>query len=85
MTWIVIVARAAQKQLARFPARDQSKIAGAIQAMAEDPFSGDIIKLEGANNRWRRRLGNYRVFFAADTAARTVAVSAIVRRTSTTY
>jgi len=53
--------------------------------MAENPFSGDILKLEGANNRWRRRLGSYRVFFAADTAARTVAVSAIVRRTSTTY
>jgi len=53
--------------------------------MAENPFSGDIIKLEGANNHWRRRLGSYRVFFAADTAARTVAVSAIVRRTSTTY
>jgi mRNA-degrading endonuclease RelE of RelBE toxin-antitoxin system len=53
--------------------------------MAEDPFSGDILKLEGGNNRWRRRLGSYRIFFAADTAARTVAVSAIVRRTSTTY
>jgi len=85
MTWTVILARAAQKQLARFPARDQSKIAAAIRAMAEDPFYGDIIKLEGANNRWRRRLGSYRVFFATDTAARTVAVSAIVRRTSTTY
>jgi mRNA interferase RelE/StbE len=85
MTWTVIVARAAQKQLARFPARDQNKIAASIRAMAEDPFSGDIVKLEGANNRWRRRLGSYRVFFAADTAARTVAISAIVRRTSTTY
>jgi mRNA-degrading endonuclease RelE of RelBE toxin-antitoxin system len=31
--------------------------------MAEDPFYGDIIKLEGANNRWRRRLGSYRVLF----------------------
>ena len=85
MTWTVVVARAAQKQLARLPARDQDKIATAIRAMAEDPFSGDIIKLEGGNNRWRRRLGSYRVFFAADAAARTVAVSAVVRRTSTTY
>ena len=51
MTWTVIVARAARKQLARFPVRDQDKIAAAIRAMAEDPFSGDIIKLEGGNNR----------------------------------
>jgi len=54
--------RSAQKQLARFPARDRNRIAAAIQAMAEEPFAGDIIKLEGGNNRWRRRLGSYRVF-----------------------
>jgi mRNA-degrading endonuclease RelE of RelBE toxin-antitoxin system len=34
--------------------------------LAEDPFSGDIIKLEGAENRWRRRVGSYRVFFIID-------------------
>ena len=85
MTWTVLVARAAQKQLARLPAKDQAKIAAALQSLAESPFSGDVIKLEGADNRWRRRVGNYRVFFAADSVVRTVAVSAIARRTSTTY
>jgi hypothetical protein len=40
--------------------------------MAADPFSGDVIKLEGGANRWRRRVGNYRIFFAVDTV---VAVS----------
>jgi mRNA-degrading endonuclease RelE of RelBE toxin-antitoxin system len=53
--------------------------------MADDPFSGDIIKLEGENNRWRRRVGGYRIFFTIDTSLSTVAVNAIVRRTSTTY
>jgi mRNA-degrading endonuclease RelE of RelBE toxin-antitoxin system len=53
--------------------------------MAGDPFSGDFIKLEGRNNRWRRRVGSYRVFFRVDIADRTVDVLAIVRRTSTTY
>lgn len=53
--------------------------------MAADPFSGDIIKLEGETDRWRRRVGNYRIFFAVDEAKTTVAVNAISRRTSTTY
>jgi mRNA interferase RelE/StbE len=85
MTWTLLVARAARKQFARFPAKDQKKIAAALQALAEDPFSGDIIKLEGAENRWRRRVGSYRVFFIIDPATMTVAVSSIARRTSTTY
>jgi len=53
--------------------------------MADDPFSGDVLKLEGEGNRWRRRVGSYRIFFAVDTAARTVDVSGIVRRTLSTY
>ena len=85
MTWTVVVARAAQKQLARFPAKDRDKIAAAMGAMAVDPFSGDVLKLEGANNRWRRRVGSYRIFYAVNGTARTVAISAITRRTSTTY
>ena len=85
MTWTVIVAKAAQKQLARFPANDRNKIAATIRTMAENPFGGDIIKLEGENNRWRRRAGSYRIFFTIDSPSRTLAVSAVVRRTSTTY
>jgi mRNA interferase RelE/StbE len=85
MNWTVLVAKAARKQLAKFPVRDQDRIAAAIRALADDPFGGDIIKLEGENSRWRRRVGSYRIFFTVDTTSRTVAVSAVVRRTSTTY
>lgn len=85
MIWIIVVAKAAQKQLQRIPAKDSDKIAAAIQGMADDPFQGDIIKLEGEENRYRRRVGSYRIFFRADRASRTVGISAIVRRTSTTY
>ena len=85
MNWAVVVAKPAQKQAARFPVKDQQRIAAAVRAMADDPFSGDIIKLEGAGDRWRRRVGNYRIFFAINQAAREVSVSAIARRTSTTY
>ena len=85
MNWTILVAKATQNQLARFPAKDQDRIAAAIKALADDPFSGDVIKLEGGNSRWRKRVGSYRIFFTVDSRSRTVAVTAIVRRTSTTY
>jgi len=53
--------------------------------MADDPFAGDVLKLEGAGDRWRRRMGSYRIFYSLNAEARTVRVSAILRRTSTTY
>jgi len=85
MRWTVLIARPAQKQRARFPVKDQARISVAIAQMAEDPFAGDVLKLEGEAGRWRRRVGNYRIFFSVDAVARTVSVSAILRRTSTTY
>ena len=85
MDWNIVVAKAAQKQVARLPAKDQEKIAAALVAMAGDPFSGDILKLEGEEGRWRRRVGSHRIFFKVDAGRKTVSVSAIVRRTSTTY
>ncbi len=85
MNWTVIVAEAAQNQLARFPAKDQSKIAAALLAMTLNPFSGDIVNLEGEQDRWRRRAGNYRISFSVDKTARMVAISASLPRTSTTY
>jgi mRNA-degrading endonuclease RelE of RelBE toxin-antitoxin system len=53
--------------------------------MAADPFAGDVLKLEGEDDLWRRRVGSYRIFFDVDTAAKKVAVTAIIRRTSKTY
>ena len=85
MAWTVSIAEPAQKQAARFPAKDQDRVAAAIRSMAVDPFSADVLKLEGQGNRWRRRVGSYRIFFAVDTTAKAVAVSAILRRTSSTY
>jgi len=79
MRWTVLVARPAQKQHARFPAKDQGRIAAAVAQMADDPFAGDVLKLEGASDRWRRRAGSYRIFYSVDTEARTVRVSAILR------
>ncbi|MEK7618188.1 MAG: type II toxin-antitoxin system RelE/ParE family toxin [Patescibacteria group bacterium] len=85
MDWKIAVAKPAQKQVAKFSAKDQDRIGAAVLAMGDDPFSGDIVKLEGEGDRWRRRVGNYRIFFRIDSTTRTVDVTTIVRRTSSTY
>ena len=83
--WTVLVAKPAQKQHARFPAKDQARISAAVAQMAVNPFAGDVLKLEGMGDCWRRRVGSYRIFFSVDAAARTVWISAFLRRTSATY
>jgi len=85
MAWTVTVAKPAQKQTVKFPIKDQARIGAAVRSMADDPFAGDVLKLEGEGNLWRRRVGSYRIFFVVDAATRTVAISAISRRTSKTY
>jgi mRNA-degrading endonuclease RelE of RelBE toxin-antitoxin system len=52
--------------------------------MEEDPFQGDIRKLQGLPG-FRRRIGDWRMFFEIIPERRHVVVAAIERRTSTTY
>ena len=81
--WRVHVAGSARKAVDTFPRKDRERILAALDGLALDPFAGDIRKL-GANE-YRRRVGNYRVRYTVHTELRFVQVTAIVRRTSTTY
>jgi mRNA-degrading endonuclease RelE of RelBE toxin-antitoxin system len=40
MAWTILVARAAQKQLIRFPANDQKKIAAALRSLSRRSLLG---------------------------------------------
>jgi mRNA-degrading endonuclease RelE of RelBE toxin-antitoxin system len=52
--------------------------------MRQDPFRGDVRKLQGLPGL-RRRVGNWRIFFEIVAEHRQVVVTAVERRTSTTY
>jgi len=52
--------------------------------MQQNPFQGDIRKLRGLPG-FRRRVGDWRIFFEVITDRRHIVVVAIERRTSTTY
>lgn len=80
--WRVNVGANAQKAVDGFPRKDQDRILAALDALAADPFSGDIRKL--GVDEYRRRVGNYRIRYTIFTQLRFIEVTAILRRTSTT-
>jgi len=56
-----------------------------INEMARDPFAGDIEKMSGQENVWRRRVGAYRIFYEVFTDQKLIHITDIRRRTSSTY
>lgn len=83
--WTVRLARRAEKAFDRLPDKNQRLILQALDAMADDPFGGDIIHLRNERSEWRRRVGNYRIFFDVYPSSSIVEVVEIERRTSKTY
>ena len=53
--------------------------------MGSDPLTGDIRRLKNERAAFRRRVGDWRIFFDVDPERRVVDVSSIERRTTTTY
>jgi mRNA-degrading endonuclease RelE of RelBE toxin-antitoxin system len=84
-TWTVILAGPARKALKRIPAPDRDRIHAALAEMGADPFRGDVKYLGGRKDTLRRRVGNWRIFFRLVQEQKHLLVSAIERRTSTTY
>jgi len=84
MEWTVLLAGPARKSLSRIPAADRKRILAALDEMQQDPFGGDVRKLQALPG-FRRRVGNWRIFFEIVPDRREVVVAAIARRTSTTY
>jgi len=84
MEWTVVLAAPAQKSLKRVPQPDRTRMLAALTEMQRDPFQGDIRKLQGLSG-FRRRVGNWRVFFDVVPERKHIVVTAIGRRTSTTY
>ena len=84
MEWTVVLAGPARKSLKRIPVSDKTRILATLSEMQQNPFQGDIRKLQGLPG-FRRRVGDWRILFEVVPERRHIVVSAIERRTSTTY
>ena len=85
MNWQVKIAKDAEKNIKRFPLKDRLRIQNILEELLFNPYGGDIEKMEGSDNSWRRRTGSYRVFYDLDKKNKIIEVTNIERRTSGTY
>src|SRR5579864_4288322 len=77
MTWTLTLAKRAQKEFEKAPAKSQSLLRAALVQMQQNPFSGDIVRLKSERATWRRRVGSYRIFLTF-TQARSTSTSWIL-------
>ncbi len=62
MNWRIKIAKRASKEMRRIPKKDAKRLLFVLEKLIENPYQGDIEKIEGEDNVWRRRVGNYRSF-----------------------
>lgn len=85
MNWDVRIPNRISKRIKKFPSGDRERVVAALLDFKDDPWRGDIVKLEGEENLWRRRVGNYRIFYTILRGVHVVEVNKVERRTSNTY
>ena len=83
--WVLEVDPAVHKKLARIPRNYAKRITVVIGLLPVNPYFGDIEKLKGEDNAWRRRVGPYRVFYRVIISVKKILVFKVERRTSSTY
>jgi mRNA-degrading endonuclease RelE of RelBE toxin-antitoxin system len=87
MNWAIDLSPSAVKALKKLPRDRQAQIERAIDEMELDPLAGDVKPLKGPEwkDRYRKRVGSYRIIFSLDRKATTLAISAILIRSEKTY
>jgi len=86
MIWELKISKITRKQIKKFPKTDGERIFFAIADLRQgDIFNGDVKKLKGEGYMWRRRVGNYRIFFEISKEEKMISIIAVKRRTSKTY
>lgn len=85
MNWVLIVDSSVRKILKRIPRPDAERIIKIFEELTVNPYAGDIRKMEGEDDTWRRRIGTYRMKYEVRTSERTIRVFEVSRRTSKTY
>ena len=73
-------ARSSRKELERLNQPHRVRVFRRIEALATNPRPAGCRKLEGAEDLWRIRIGDYRVIYSVDDARRLVDISAVRHR-----
>lgn len=83
--WVLQVDQVVYKSLKKIPRYDVERILTAVEELSAGPFSGDIQKMGGEVNVWRKRVGSYRIRYDLIKEGKVIHVFRVERRTSKTY
>ena len=83
--WRLVADDSVRKAMRKIPLTDAEAVNSVFAELSANPYSGDIQKMKGEENVWRRRVRAYRLFYRVYQEIRTVFVYKLERRTSTTY
>ncbi len=79
MAYVVILKRPAERELDRLPAQVRQRITQKLLELEDNPRPHGVQKLHG-QDRYRVRVGDYRVLYLIDDRTKTVEVVAVGHR-----
>ena len=85
VSWQIEIDNSVAKFLKRIPQKDADRLSDVLTEFESSPFAGDIIKLSGEENSWRRRVGSYRIFYKVYSEQSVILIQELQRRGSKTY
>lgn len=80
MSYQVDIAPAAQRDVKRLPPEVVRKVDAAILELEQNPRPHECTKLEGSEDEYRVRVGDYRILYVIDDKARLVTVARVRHR-----
>jgi len=83
--WELHIDEKVYKVLKKFPKSEVKRITQAIRALPSDPYAGDLRKVQGEQDTWRRRIGEYRIFYEVRQTEKRIDVRWVERKGSKTY
>ena len=84
-SWKLEIKSRVYRTLKKLPTDERKRILEVIENLPNDPYVGDIEKMEGQDNSWRRRVSAYRIFYEILVPKKIILVFRVERRTSSTY
>ena len=80
MGYEVRLAPTAQRQYHKLPAAPRQRVGKALIALSEEPRPSGVAKLRGSSNRWRIRIGDYRIIYRIEDEIVLVTILIIAHR-----
>ena len=85
VSWDLEIDHSVFKALKKVSRDNAERILDVIKLLPANPYFGDIQKMKGEENSWRRRIGAFRIFYKIKSAEKVILVFHLERRTSKTY